>query len=66
MTRSKMLGVSILAMGALLLCCLPVMAADSSQPVLQHPRAFGAGHVTTGEAPPPYGLHLANPVHSCS
>ncbi len=63
MTRSKMLGVSILAMGALLLSCLPVMAADAAQPVLQHPRAFGAGHVTTGEAPPPYGLHLANPVH---
>ena len=30
---------------------------------LQHAKAFGAGHVTTGEAPPPYGLHLANPVH---
>ena len=64
MTRSKMTGVSILAMAALLLCCLPVMAADSApQPILQRARAFGAGHVNIGEAPPAYGLHLANPVH---
>jgi len=64
MTRSKMLGVSMVAMGALLLCCLPVMAADATpQATLQHAKAFGAGHVTLGEAPPPYGLHLANPVH---
>ncbi len=63
MTRSKTLGVSILALGALL-CSLPAFAADKApQAVLNHPTAFGAGHVTFGEAPPPFGLHLANPVH---
>jgi len=63
MRRSSILGVSILALGALLLCSMPMLAADNSpQAILQHPRAFGAGHVTFGEAPPPYGFHLANPV----
>ena len=64
MIRSKILGVSIVAMGALMLCSMPMAAADSApQAILQHARAFGSGHVTIGEAPPPYGLHLANPVH---
>jgi hypothetical protein len=64
MTRSKIWGLSILVLGALLVCSLPLVAAENSvQPILNHPRAFGAGHVTFGEAPPPFGLHLANPVH---
>jgi hypothetical protein len=43
---------------------MPMVAADSGpQPILQHARAFASGHVGIGEAPPPYGLHLANPVH---
>ena len=64
MTRGKLLGVSILSVGVLLLCSLPMVAADSAaQPILQHARAFASGHVTFGEAPPPYGYHLANPVH---
>ena len=64
MTRSKILGVSIFALGALLLFNLPMFAADSTpHPILQHATAFAAGHVTFGEAPPPYGPHLANPVH---
>jgi len=63
MRRSKVLGASILALGALVLCSLPMLAADASpQPILQHATAFAAGRVTSGEAPPPYGFHLANPV----
>ena len=64
MRRSTIMGVSILALGALLLCTMPMVAADNAvHPILQHPRAFGYGHVTIGEAPPVYGLHQANPVH---
>ena len=64
MTRSKIQRASAIALGALLLCGLPLLAADnSSQPILNHPTAFGAGHVTFGQAPPPFGLHQANPVH---
>jgi hypothetical protein len=59
-----MLGVSVFALGALLLCSLPLLAADKSpQPLLNHATAYAAGHITVGEAPPPYGLHLSNPVH---
>jgi hypothetical protein len=54
----------MLALGALLVCSLPMFAAqDSSQPILQHARSFSAGHVTYGEQPAPYGLHVSNPVH---
>jgi len=64
MTRGKMLGVSILAVGALILCSMPMVAADSApQPILQHARASASGHVTIGETAPLYGLHQANPVH---
>jgi len=63
MTRSKILGPSVIALCALLLCGLPLLAADKSpQPLLNHATAFSAGRVTIGEAPPPFGLHLANPV----
>jgi hypothetical protein len=63
MRRSSILGVSILALGALLLCSLPMLATDNApQAILQHARAFGSGHVTFGKTPPPYGFHLANPV----
>jgi len=64
MTRSKFLGASVIALCALLLCGLPLLAADkSAQPQLNHATAFAAGHVTFAQAPPPFGLHLANPVH---
>ena len=54
----------MLALAALFVCTLPTFAAQgSSQPILQHARAFAAGHVTYGEQPAPYGLHVANPVH---
>ena len=62
MTR-KMMGVSLLAVAALLLRSLPMVAADQApQAILQHATAFGSGHVDIGVAPPPFGLHLANPV----
>jgi hypothetical protein len=64
MTRSKILGASAIALCALLLVGLPLLAADKSpQPLLNHATAFAAGHVTFGEAPPPFSLHQANPVH---
>ncbi len=64
MTRSKMLGVAMLAMGALVLCSMPLAAQNSPQPqpILQHAVAFAAGQVTTSEAPPMFSLHLAEPV----
>ena len=64
MTRSKTLGASLLSFGALMLCCMPMMAADgtSSESVLQHASAFGAGRVTETLPVPVYGLHLANPA----
>ncbi len=63
MTTMKAMGLSMLALGALLLCSLPLAAADDSQPqnTLQHATDFGAGHVTV-VLPRPYGLHLATPV----
>ena len=65
MTRSKMLGVAMLAMGALVLCGTPLFAAQNTpqpQPILQHAVAFAAGHVTTSETPQMFSLHLAEPV----
>ncbi len=64
MTRSKILRASLIALGAFLLCGLPLVAADKSpQPLLNHATSFAAGQVTVGKAPTAYGLHLANPVH---
>ena len=62
MTRSKLAGVSILALGALLLCSLPAAAAEQPQPMLNHASAFGAGHVTYGIPTIQYGFHQSNPV----
>ena len=64
MTRSKMWGVSIVALGALLLCSLPLVAADKSpQPIIKHATAFGAGRVTFQQTPEQWGFHLVNPPH---
>jgi hypothetical protein len=64
-----MLGVAMLAMGALVLCSTPLFAAQNTplmlsqpRPILNHPVAFGAGHITTGQAPQIFSLHLAEPV----
>ncbi|HLI64053.1 MAG TPA: hypothetical protein VKV05_11680 [Terriglobales bacterium] len=63
MTRSKIVGAAMLAVGALVLCSLPLLAVENSpQAVLSHPVAFGAGRVTVPLAPPPFNLHLAEPV----
>ena len=63
MTKTKVLGVCMLAMGALLLFSLPMVAADSPQAIVQHARAFGQGHVTVSYQPEIFGMHEANPVH---
>ncbi|MGC2108106.1 MAG: hypothetical protein WA655_01225 [Candidatus Korobacteraceae bacterium] len=62
MTRSKsrIVGSSILALGVLLLCGLPVAAANPS-PQLGHATAFGTGRVTTSLSPVFYGFHESNP-----
>ena len=64
MIRGKTMGASLLGFGALMLCCMPVLAADgtSSNVILQHSSAFAAGHVTETLPVPVYGLHLANPA----
>ena len=63
MTKTKVLGVCLLAMGALLLFSLPMVAADSPQAIVQHARAYGAGHVTQSYQVELFGIHQANPVH---
>jgi hypothetical protein len=62
MTKTKVLGVCILAMGALLMCSLPMVAADSPQAIVQHATAYGQGHVTQSYPVEIFGLHEANPV----
>jgi hypothetical protein len=61
MKSGKTLGTSLLGVGALLLGCMPAVAADSSNTVMQRSVAFGAGRVTETLPVPVYGLHLANP-----
>jgi hypothetical protein len=64
MTRSKVLGASVIALCAILLRGVPLPAADKSpQPILNHATAFAAGRVTVNEAPEPWNLHLVNPPH---
>ncbi len=62
MTKIKVLGVCTLAMGALLMCSLPMAAAEPPQLIVQHARAFGQGHVTQSYPEAVYGFHEANPV----
>ena len=62
MTKMKVMGIAMLAVGALLLCSLPMAAADSPQASVQHATAFGVGHVTQAYQPTVWGLHQANPV----
>ncbi len=68
MTRSKtrIVGLSMLAVGVLILCSLPLAAADNQQPTLGHVVAFGVTPPLRDLAklpqPPHYGFHEANPV----
>src|ERR1700756_1997837 len=62
MTKTKVLGITMLAVGALLLCSLPMVAQDSPQTTKQNAVAFGAGRVTQVIPTPIFGLHQANPV----
>lgn len=66
MTRSKtqIVGSSMLAMGVLILCSLPLAAAENSspQPTLGHAIAYGVGRVPYGPPTVTYGFHEANPV----
>ncbi len=66
MTKMKVMGIAMLAVGALLLCSLPMAAADSPQAIAQHATAFAAGHVTQSYQPTVWGLHQANPVRRIS
>jgi hypothetical protein len=63
MTKMKVMGISLLALGALLLCSVPMVAADSPQVIAQQATLFAAGHVTQSYQPETFGLHTANPVH---
>jgi len=66
MTKMKVMGVTLLCVGALCLCSLPMFAAAANNPapqmVAQAPIAFGAGHVTEALSAPVFGLHEANPA----
>jgi hypothetical protein len=63
MTKNKVLGVCILAMGPLLMCSLPMAAADSQpQAIVQHATAYASGHVTQSYQAEIFGMHEANPV----
>ena len=56
MTRSKILAHPLSLWAPFYYVACRLIAADTSpQPLLNHATAFGAGHVTLGEAPPPMG-----------
>ena len=62
---TRILGASMLAVGALLLCTLQLSANDAvnGQPIFHHATAFAAGRVPYSPPPQQFGIHLANPVH---
>jgi len=67
MTRSKarIIGASMLAVGALLLCCLPLAAADNNTSINQAVRFAVSPPLRDLAKLPPrpqYGFHEANPV----
>jgi hypothetical protein len=65
MTRSKVAGLALLAMGSLLSCALP-LAAQENNTYIQHATRFAISPPLRDLAKMPqsprYGLHLANPV----
>ncbi len=66
MTRSKatITGLSMLVLGALLLCSVPMFAADSPAPTLGHAVAFASGRVPYTPPQMTFGFHEANPVRT--
>src|ERR1035438_3451067 len=68
MTRNKVgiVGSSMLAVSALLLCGLQLSAQDHPAPTLTHATAYGVteplGELAKIPQPVQYGFHLANPV----
>ncbi len=69
MTRNtaRILGSSMLALGVLLLCGLPLTAQDAPHPTLNRATAFGVtarlDQLALLPHPSPFGVHEANPVH---
>jgi len=65
MTRSKIAGLALLAMGSLISCALP-LAAQENNTYIQHASRFAISPPLRDLAKMPqapvYGLHLANPV----
>jgi len=63
MTKTKVMSVALLCVGALFLCSLPMFAAENSPTAIaQHATAFGAGRATQVLQTPIFGLHQANPA----
>ena len=65
MTRGKILAASMLAVGALLLCCLPLAAQDNST-IINRAERFAVSpplrELAKLPQQPKYGFHEANPV----
>ena len=65
MTRSKIAGLALLAVGSMMACALPLAAQDNNT-VIQHATRFAIspplGELAKMPQKPVYGLHLANPV----
>ncbi len=65
MTRGKMTGLTLAAMGCLIACSLPA-AAQENATVIQHATRFAISpplrDLAKMQQPPVYGLHQANPV----
>ena len=64
MTRSKIAGLALLAVGSLMACALP-LAAQENNTVIQHATRFAISPPLSELAKMPqkpvYGLHLAEP-----
>ena len=65
MIRSKMTGLTLVAMGCLIACSLPATAQENNT-YIQHATRFAISpplrDLAKMQQPPVYGLHLANPV----
>jgi len=65
MIRSKMTGLTLVAMGCLIACSLPATAQENNT-YNQHATRFAISpplrDLAKMQQPPVYGLHLANPV----
>lgn len=65
MIRSKMTGLTLVAMGCLIACSLPATAQENNT-YIQHAERFAISpplrDLAKMQQPPVYGFHLANPV----